>query len=70
MSYLEWYIEENKHVFTFLDIDECATGADECMNGASCVNTAGSYLCTCEPGWTGRLCQTGELIWSKQKHSW
>lgn len=41
-----------------LDINECTEGTDNCVNG-SCVNTLGSYRCTCNPGWTGTICDTG-----------
>lgn len=31
-----------------LDIDECKTGQHDCQN--QCVNTQGSYQCTCQTG--------------------
>ncbi|CAB4069338.1 NOTCH1 [Lepeophtheirus salmonis] len=37
-----------------VDIDECLTYP--CHNGASCVNTEGSYECKCEEGFEGRDC--------------
>ncbi|KAJ7408534.1 hypothetical protein BTVI_59212 [Pitangus sulphuratus] len=35
-----------------LDVDECAVGSD-CNEHASCLNTNGSYVCTCIPPYTG-----------------
>lgn len=32
-----------------------------CYNGATCTDVAGSYTCTCVPGYTGYSCQTGNL---------
>ncbi|MFT7625018.1 MAG: hypothetical protein ACI9WU_004209, partial [Myxococcota bacterium] len=35
-----------------LDIDECAA-PDACHAAADCENTAGDFVCTCQPGWAG-----------------
>lgn len=32
-----------------------------CKNGAACMNTLGSYMCTCLPGWTGTNCDIGKF---------
>ena len=37
---------------SFIDIDECSTGG-VCDENAECVDTAGSYECTCSSGYTG-----------------
>lgn len=35
------------------DLDECASGDDNCSSIASCLNTNGSYTCVCPPGYEG-----------------
>ena len=36
----------------FIDIDECK-GNQSCHEDANCTNTNGSYVCDCQPGYTG-----------------
>ena len=49
--------------FSLVDIDECKLNTDECDINASCNNTEGSYLCTCNSGYqgTGLIC-TGKRV--------
>ena len=35
------------------DIDECAAGTSSCDVDADCVNTEGSYGCSCKAGYQG-----------------
>ena len=43
---------KDETVFCFLlDIDECASSP--CDKNATCQNTFGSYVCTCNPGYAG-----------------
>ena len=37
----------------FLDINECDGKLDDCDINAECINTFGSYHCTCNMGYTG-----------------
>lgn len=35
------------------DIDECSEGSSQCDENAECINTEGSYSCTCKQGFDG-----------------
>jgi len=39
------------------DINECESLP--CENGAACNDLVNGYTCTCQPGYTGLICQTG-----------
>ena len=42
------------HIYTNVtDVNECQTGSFSCHAQAECVNTDGSYDCSCLPGYTG-----------------
>ena len=53
------YITSNVFCF-FLDRNECLNSP--CDNGGTCVNTIGSYYCTCLDGWEGKHCTAGKFI--------
>ena len=36
-----------------LDIDECRDGTNKCSSNARCINTQGSYTCSCSHGFRG-----------------
>ena len=40
-------------IFHYTDVDECDTSMFDCIPEAQCVNTIGSYECTCLPGYSG-----------------
>lgn len=40
-------------VLSLSDINECEIGAHNCDRHATCTNTAGSFKCSCAPGWIG-----------------
>ncbi|MDN0705613.1 hypothetical protein FCX65_25555 [Escherichia coli] len=42
-----------KPLVIFPDINECEIGAHNCDRHAVCTNTAGSFKCSCSPGWIG-----------------
>ena len=47
-----WYNTLHFIYIFFSDINECLT-ADRCDENADCVNTNGSFICTCRDGFTG-----------------
>ena len=67
-----WYSEKKniprirkiKYNFKFnffnTDINECSS--NPCLNGGKCVGQFNGYVCNCQPGYGGVLCQTGEYF--------
>lgn len=45
--------------FLFADDDECLHRS--CLNNATCLNTPGSFVCQCNTGWEGNICERGEV---------
>ena len=55
---------------SFIDIDECLSELDGCVENAECSDNEGSYICTCSSGFSGdgmSICD-GELL-SEPIHS-
>ena len=46
------------------DIDECRLDVHSCSRNAKCVNTEGSYSCSCDEGFVGDgvICLNGNVI--------
>ena len=46
------------------DIDECAEGVHDCHRKAKCINTRGSYRCSCLSGYhgDGKQCKGKQVI--------
>lgn len=45
----------------FSDRDECSLDRP-CLNGATCTNTPGGYVCNCAAGFYGKNCQSGKSL--------
>ena len=41
------------HLIPCLDVDECRNSRNDCHVNADCINTFGSFNCTCKAGSTG-----------------
>ena len=51
------------------DINECIVDTNNCDVNAACINTVGSFLCECNPGFSGdgTSCQ-GNLLCNFNNH--
>ena len=70
--YSKWGYKENLlTIVSFTDFDECTAGTDNCAEDATCMNTDGSFACTCNTGYTGdgAICN-GEMYWVDPYFTW
>jgi hypothetical protein len=44
---------QNVLTFLFVDFNECGNHTDNCSAVATCINTVGSYNCSCNNGYIG-----------------
>ena len=52
-EFMDQYLDRI-HIFCHADINECMVDdSNNCHENAQCINTAGSYSCSCNPGYTG-----------------
>lgn len=40
-------------LITIVDVNECTGETDNCDDDATCTNTKGSFVCTCDQGYSG-----------------
>lgn len=55
------WLQVKKNHILFSDINECSILEDNCDANAACVNTIGSFTCTCKPGFTGNGVACAEI---------
>lgn len=48
--------------FFILDVNECNTLPRPCSGHGTCVNSVGSYFCTCYKDWEGKKCEKRRSI--------
>lgn len=62
LTLIEFFYHNNYYVFVkFTDLDECLLEQDDCDTNANCINTNGSYTCSCKDGYYGN----GEICFSE-----
>ena len=44
-----------------VDVDECKYN-NRCVNSKGCINQVGDFLCICQDGWTGKLCDQSKFF--------
>ena len=47
----KWKLSTKQNCIIYLDINECLT--NPCDANAQCVDTVGSFMCTCDTGFFG-----------------
>ena len=54
----------------YIDIDKCDLGTHNCDRNANCNDTIGSFVCTCNDGYSGNGTScTGEVLEFEIKRS-
>ena len=53
------FFKTQKLSLSLSDIDECKSSP--CENEGTCLNERGNYTCTCNAGFTGFLCEKGNV---------
>ena len=54
ITYLRNWISKSWSTFSLCpDINECESNIESCLANATCTNTEGSFICSCDPGYTG-----------------
>lgn len=50
--------------YVFADVNECEHNQHDCDDNATCTNTPGSFLCTCNKGYggNGTICEGTVLV--------
>lgn len=62
LQYLQlvmWYLSNINECLQLYSIDEFECASNPCLNGATCMETFGSFYCSCPQGWTGPRCNEG-----------
>ena len=54
---------------SFLDINECTSGTHNCDSNAACTNTAGSFICACNSGFSGNGTSCTGMTYSRTLNS-